>query len=338
MTSENPTVIPENRETVEITTIIQPTSRWPAASSRPNPSPATKHMSVCIGQGVGTVVGWNGSDLEVEEKGKNGNEETEKRTARRGNLPEKLKEVDVKILGLLETWGALGLGQIEGACTEDLTDSSRLVALFFNESFRYAGRFYLRLRNLEARGLVEIQRAMHARQVYKLTKLGHWALRREWESTLNHVPRTVSPTTLHHRVTSAGTGLLLSRFLGLKVQSERQFLHLIRRNLGGRRPTGFHLPDLVVTLPDGRGRCPVEVELHQKTNEAYEALWSYYRETLTAKDTLLYLTPAPSFTIRLLGIAERFGADFLFASDLTSFREACGRAAFLNFKGASFRL
>jgi hypothetical protein len=295
-------------------------------------------MSVSIGQGVGTVAGWKGSDLEEMGKGENGNGRTEQRTARRGNLPEKLREIDLKILGLLEAWGALGLGQIEGACIEDLSDSARLVALFFNESFRYAGRFYLRMRNLEARGLVEIQRAMHARQVYKLTKLGQWTLRREWGSTLNHVSRTVSPTTLNHRVTSAGAGLLVSRFLGLKVQSERQFLHLIRRNLGGRRPTGFHVPDLVVTLPDGRGRCPVEVELHQKTNEAYEALWTYYRETLTAKDTLLYLTPAPSFTIRLLGVAERYGADFLFASDLTSFREAFGRAAFLNFKGASFRL
>lgn len=256
----------------------------------------------------------------------------------KGNVREKLKDLDIKILGLLETWGALGLGQIEGACADETLDIERRAALFYNESFRYAGKFYLRLRNLEARGLVDVQRAINCKQVYKLTLIGHAALRWNSAASLTFVPRRVSPTTLDHRIISAGTGLLVSRFFGLKVLSEREFQRRLRINLGGKRPVGFHLPDLVVMLPDGRGRCPIEVELHQKSAESYAEIWSYYSETLAPKDRLLYLTPAPTFTVRLLGVAERNDAGFLYACDLPAFRANLGHAAFLNFKGESFRL
>lgn len=277
--------------------------------------------------------GWEGEQQKEEQVVR-----TEIGTEIRGKYSSRLKKLDLKILGLLETWGALGLGQIEGACAENFENSARLVALLFNESFRYAGKFYLRLRHLQERGLVAVQRENYQRQVYKLTPIGHWALYREWEAQFEEVQETVSPATMRHRVIGAGVGLLISRFLGLEVVSERQFHHVVRGNLGGRRPVGFHLPDLVLNLPEGQGRCPIEIELHQKPRHRYEELWAYYRGSLAPKDTLLYLTSDPRFSIRLLGLAERYGADFLFACDLPAFREALGRSRFLNFKGREFRL
>ena len=267
-------------------------------------------------------------------KGKEKGFERKPETENNRQRGRKLKDLDIKILGLLETWGALGLGQIEGVCGEEGRTAERVAALFFNESFRYAGRFYLRLRGLEQQGLVQTQRALNSKQVYRLTPRGHAALRREMAAGLPSVPRSVSPTTLEHRIISAGTGLLISRFLGLRVLSERQFYHVLKTNLGGKRPVGFHLPDLTVPLREGR--CPVEIELHLKTEEDYEELWALYKHGLDPKDRLLYLTPSPNFTRKLLAIAETHHAEFLYACDLGAFRGNLGRAEFRNFLGAAF--
>ena len=246
----------------------------------------------------------------------------------------KLKDLDIKILGILEVWGALGLGQVEGVCGEEWREAEKVQALFFNESFRYAGRFYLRLRDLERDGLVQTQRALNSKQVYRLTLLGHAALRRQMAAKLPSAPRSVSPTTLEHRIISAGVGLVIARFLGLPVLSEREFYYVLRTNLGGKRPEGFHLPDLMVQLPEGR--CPVEIELHLKTEESYRALWSFYRDGLGQKDRLIYLTPSQHFTRKLLELARSHEAEFLYACDLAAFRGGLGKVGFRNFHGDVF--
>lgn len=133
----------------------------------------------------------------------------------------------------------------------------------------------------------------------------------------------------------AGAGLLISRFVGLPVLSERQFYYALRTNLGGKRPKGYHLPDLMVELPDGR--CPVEVELHMKNEESYESIWSFYGGGFKPKDRLLYLTPDWNFTNNLLDYARKRQAGFLYACDLGAFRQGLGKAEFRNFNGDVFR-
>lgn len=284
------------------------------------------------------MAGWEKRDLEVEVEGKQQQTKTKTRTKTKGKVPGKLNPLDVKILGLLEVWGALGLGQIEGACSGNFDDSKRLVGLLFNDSTRYAGRIYLRLRGLEDLGLIAVQREILPRQVYRLTMLGHAILRREGRSRLDLRPRRMGSTILVHHTTAAAVGLVLERFLGLEVVSERQFYERLWKDSARKSPAGFYLPDLILHLPKGYGRCMVEVEMNQKATVLYEARWGYYRKTLGQKDKVLYLTPQPSLSLRLLGIAERCEADFLYAADLDSFREELGRALFLNYKGQEFRL
>ena len=276
-------------------------------------------------KGTGEV----GEDL--KEKGRGFEQKTE--TENNGQRRRKLKDLDIKILGILEVWGALGLGQIEGVCGEEWREAEKVQALFFNESFKYEGRIYLRLRGLERDGLVQTQRALNSKQVYRLTPWGHAALRRQMAAKLPSAPRSVSPTTLEHRIICAGVGLVIARFLTLPVLSERQFYYVLRSNLG-KRPEGFHLPDLMVQLPEGR--CPVEIELHLKTDESYEALWSFYRDGLGQKDRLIYLTPSRHFTRKLLELARSHEADFLYACDLAAFRGGLGRVEFRNFQGDVF--
>lgn len=271
---------------------------------------------------------------EEESKEKKKGIEGKKETENNGGKKRKLKDLDIRILGILEIWGALGLGQIEGVCGEGGRTAEKVEALFFNEGFRYAGRFYLRLRDLERAGLVEVQRALNSKQVYRLTLWGHAALRRQMAAKLPSVPRSVSPTTLEHRIIGAGVGLLIARFLGLKVLSERQFYDTLRTNLGGKRPVGFHLPDLMVYLPEGR--CPVEIELHLKTEESYQELWSFYKGGLGHKDRVLYLTPSQHFTRKLLKLAGDCGFDALYACDLAAFRGGLGQSEFRNSQGAVF--
>ena len=279
------------------------------------------------------VVESNLKDEIKREKEQKGEEEIKE--VFNGQKGRKLNDLDIRILGLLETWGALGLGQIEGVCGEEGQAAEKVAALFFNESFKYAGRFYLRLRGVERAGLVRTQRALNSKQVYRLTQWGHAALRRQMGAKLPSAPRSVSPTTLEHRIICAGAGLLISRFLGLPVLSERQFYYVLRANLGGKRPVGFHLPDLMVQLPEGR--CPVEIELHLKTEESYRSIWSFYKDGLGHKDKLLYLTPSRHFTRRLLDLARSHQAGFLYACDLAAFRGGLGRAEFHNPDGDVFR-
>jgi len=153
---------------------------------------------------------------------------------------------------------------------------------------------------------------------------------------LPSTPSSVSPSTLEHRIICVGTGLTISRFVGLPVLSEREFYYALRKNLGGKRPKGYHLPDLMVQLPNG-GRGPVEVELHMKKEDSYAEIWSFYGGGFEQKDRLLYLTPDWNFSNNLLDCARDHQADFLYACDLGAFRQSLGKAEFRNFNGDVFR-
>lgn len=363
-TDETPVV----GEALDAARFFPPSSSRPLASTLPNPAPATKRE---CGAGVGKTEGGKSGEevfevhqeVELEKdfeggvggesqghingnsiKEKGGGEgileverngfERKTETENNGERKRKLKDLDIKILGLLEVWGALGLGQIEGVCGSEGRADEQVEGLFFNEGFKYAGRFYLRLRELERAGLAATQRALGSKQVYRLTDWGHAALRRQMAARLPSAQRTVCPSTLEHRIIGAGVGLLIERFLRLPVLSERQCYYALRTNLGGKRRAGFHLPDMTVYLP--KGRCAVEVELHKKGDKSYANVWSFYKRGLKPEDRLVYLTPNQAFTQSLLETAGELGCADLYACDLPAFRRGLGRSEFRNFKGAVF--
>ncbi|MFH1723229.1 MAG: hypothetical protein ABII00_01275 [Elusimicrobiota bacterium] len=240
------------------------------------------------------------------------------------------------ILKLLDTWGALGFGQILGACPATCPPDGPNIDHFFNESFRYEGGVYLRLRRLERLGLVRKYRVVNFKQLYGLTRDGHRLLARAGRSPLPAASRSVSPGMQGHRLACAAVGLTISRILGLRVLSEREAYYSIRANFGGRFLVGFRLPDLIV---HGRSRrFPVEIELHLKTRRRYRAIWDFYGERLRGSDRLIYLTATEASARRLLRLAGKREAEFLFASDLVSFRRAAGRVRFVNFRGEECEL
>ncbi len=244
-----------------------------------------------------------------------------------------MKKIDLEILQLLEIWGALGLGQLEGFFRDDI-EVEKISQTVFNERCRYRGKFYLRIRRLERKGLVETRESSFTKLVYQLTQKGHALATRGLKDPPTR-PQFTAPGMLRHRIVCGGVGLFISRFIGIPVQSERQAYFTLLKNLG-KRPVGYHIPDLIAF--GSRGRCPIEVELNVKSSASYPPIIDFYRDALRGNDRLLYLLEDTNETGRLLRFAKKEAADFLYACDLPTFRLSLGKAAFFNCEEEGFVL
>lgn len=282
----------------------------------PNHTPTTKVEQGVMGGGV---------------VGETAGEEWSKRTEEI-----QLQDRDLNIFSCLEIWGIMGLGQIEGACFSGDLRTEKVGSLLFNEGYGYKSAAYGRLRRLIREGYLAVQKFYGQAQVYGLTEKGHKTLKSRGMAELPTFLKETSPATAHHKLLTAGAGLLASRVLGLPVLSERQ-LYFIQRNRQktGKWTGGLLLPDLLIP---GSDRKAIEVELHQKKEEKYRWRWESYRRKLRGRGQVLYLVPRKSRMNGLLELSGKCGAGFVYALDIPTFQESLGRAAFLNSKGESLFL
>ncbi len=237
----------------------------------------------------------------------------------------RLKERDYRILEALEKWGALGLGQIDGAffrCTAEWPERMRLL---FNEIDRkdYWQGAYKRMDMLRKAGLVKLERYINHHQVYLLTGQGHRLLASLGRSVLRGIRPTLPETFVDHELAVAGVGLLLEEQFGRRVLSNRQLYAVNYRKRKRGEPKPIY-PDIwVVAKPP----CVVEVELSLKSPRRYQDLFDMYRRRLPYESSLLYLTGA-----RLKDVILRHGREqrmpFLFAATLEEFRAGRERCTF----------
>lgn len=239
-----------------------------------------------------------------------------------------MKERDYRILEALEKWGALGLGQIDGAFFRSSAEASERMRLLFNEIDRrdYWKGAYKRMDMLRKAGLVKLERYLNHHQTYLLASAGHRQLASLGRSVLRGIRPTLPETFVDHELAVAGVGLLLEESLGRRVLSHRQlYATNPRRRLRGERP--LLLPDIWVAGPVP---CVIEVELSLKSPRRYRSLFEEYRHQLPRGARLLYLTaPRLNDSILLLGREQRMPN--LYAATLEDFRAARERC---EFKGA----
>lgn len=237
----------------------------------------------------------------------------------------RLKERDYRILEALEKWGALGLGQIDGAffrCTAEWPERMRLL---FNEIDRrdYWQGAYKRMDMLRKAGLVKLERYINHHQVYLLTGQGHRLLASLGRSVLRGIRPTLPETFVDHELAVAGVGLLLEEQFGRRVLSNRQLYAVNYRKRRRGEPTPFY-PDIWVAAEPP---CVIEVELSLKSPRRYQSLFEQYRRRLPYDTRLLYLTaPRLKDTILAHGITQRMPT--LYAATLEEFREGRERCVF----------
>ena len=105
-----------------------------------------------------------------------------------------LGERDYEILGAIEKWGILGLGQLEGLVFKKGAGGDERTKLFFNEAGReiYTKACYKRLSDLEAGGYVRSQFYLNHRKLFTLT-----VPRRRPEGYVSPLRRNPGPCRSH---------------------------------------------------------------------------------------------------------------------------------------------
>lgn len=235
----------------------------------------------------------------------------------------RLKERDYRVLEALEKWGALGLGQIDGAFFRTSGDWPERMRLLFNEIDRrdYWQGAYKRMDVLRKAGLVKLERYINHHQTYLLARAGHRLLGSLGRSVLRGIRPTLPETFVDHELAVAGVGLLLEQSLGRRVLSHR---HLYATNFRTRR-RGERAPVLPDIWVAGPAPCVLEVELSLKSPRRYATLFEEYRRRLPHGARLLYLTAARlKETILLHGRAQRMPNLFVASlEDFRALRECC---------------
>jgi hypothetical protein len=236
-----------------------------------------------------------------------------------------VKERDYRILEALEKWGALGLGQIDGAFFRNTAEWSERMRLLFNNIDRrdYWQVAYKRMDTLRKAGFVRLERYINHHQVYLLTSSGHRLLASLGRSVLRGIRPTLPEFFLDHELAVAGVGLLLEERLGRRVLSNRQLYAVNYRKRRRGEPAPIY-PDIWVVAPRP---CVVEIELSLKSPRRYEALFDQYRRRLPSGARLLYLTGSRiKNTIFNHGREQRM--PFLYAAALEDFRAGWERCVF----------
>ncbi len=237
----------------------------------------------------------------------------------------RLQERDYRILEALEKWGALGLGQIDGAYFRNTEDMDERMRLMFNEIDRrdYWQGAYKRMDMLRKAGLVRLERYLNHHQVYLITGEGHRLLAGLGRSALRGIRPTLPEYFVEHELAVAAVGLLLEERLGRKVLSNRQLYAVNYRKRRRGEPAPFY-PDIWVAA---QPPCVVEIELNLKSPRRYEALFDQYRSRLPHGTRVLYLT-ASALKDALLEKGREQRLPTLYAATLEEFRAARERCAF----------
>lgn len=242
-----------------------------------------------------------------------------------------LVERDYEIMGAIEKWGILGLGQLEGLVFKKEAEGGERTSLFFNESGReiYTKACYKRLSDLEAGGYVRSQFYLNHRKLYTLTESGHEELIVSGKANLPGFRRSMSEALIDHEIKVNGVGLVLTQLLGFRVASERQLTDW--NTHGAQAPKGQEaLPDLWII--DKENPKAIEVELTQKSELRYKEIFYRYSGMVGFKGgAVLYLTGWPKGPETLWRIIKKHGRIQVYVASLQEFRDRQGRCEFLGY-------
>lgn len=250
----------------------------------------------------------------------------------------KMTKGRVRILSVLEKWGILGLGQMDGILSEGQMERMERMNLFFNSKPRdgYRGMTYKAVSRVEDLGLVKAHSYTNLALVYTLTAKGHGALRKEGLNKLPSYCPEVAETLVRHELTVSATGLVMAEVLGLRVWTELERYLL---SAGGNKRTGrkdFGLSDL--WIEDEEQPKAIEIERTQKSAKRYAALWENYRNELPPNGVVLYIVCFPGGAERLRKRAEKLRADHVYFCSLEDFRASFGRGPFIGYRGGEIAL
>lgn len=249
----------------------------------------------------------------------------------------RLQERDYELLGALEVWGVLGLGQIDGLVFHKGLSDAEKCRRFFNgygvELYRLSG--YKRLSDLKKSGYVEAHFYHGFPMVFTLASKGHTALKAAERARLPGFRRTVSAHLIEHEVLVNAAGLVLSEVLGLTVRTIRQRTAWSPRGGWSHTAARSKVPDLWIAGDEPKA---VEIELNQKSMLLYPDIWEAYRERLPRGGAVLYLTDWPSGPAFVARQAGRLGMSFIYACDLREFASSLGLSPFINCDGEPLRL
>lgn len=240
-----------------------------------------------------------------------------------------LRERDYEILAAIEKWGILGLAQLDGLVFKKEAGADERIRLFFNESKRelYTLACYKRLRDIERAGYVRSHFYVNQPKLHTLTEKGHRALLEVGRAMLPGYRRSISEYLLRHEIAVNGVGLAIEQLLGLSVRSERQ--RAPNKRPGWQMPDPTKSPVADLWIVDEAQPKAIEVELTQKAERRYKAIWDAYRYRLPNGGILIYLTSWPSGPAHILSLAREYRVPFLFVASLKEFRESQGRCRFL---------
>ncbi|MEK6654954.1 MAG: hypothetical protein AABY92_07395 [Thermodesulfobacteriota bacterium] len=264
-----------------------------------------------------------------------GNKRTEKNRKKYGS---KLQERDRELLGELELWGVLGLGQIDGLSFQKEADEAARCQLFFNEYGEklYRGSAYKRLQDLKKSGHVEAHFYRNFPMVFTLTSRGHRALKAAKLARLPGFRRSVSGHLIEHEIMVNAVGLVLSRLYGLTVRTIRERTDWNSRGGWSHTTSRSRIPDLWISDPSEPKA--VEVELNKKATQLYPDIWASYRASLPGRAVVLYLTNWPSGPDFVRRQAARLGMPFIYVCALAEFRANAGHCVFTNCEGQTLML
>lgn len=245
----------------------------------------------------------------------------------------RLERRDLEILSALEVWGVLGLGHVQGAFFLPRQAGPKAATdLLFDQAVRQKGCAYRRLKKLEADGHLAVHRVFGHPQVYGLSEKGYGTLKRRGLSRLPSFYKRVSPFTLNHMLITASVGLFLERIFRLSIKTARQIYSV---QLGFKRARESWkcapVPDIAMLLSGGW--VPVEVELHQKSDQRYRELWKKYGSRLPPGAPVLYLVPSGERAQGLLELADSGYHPQVHVQTLPAFRESLGQISFQNHRG-----
>lgn len=251
----------------------------------------------------------------------------------------RLQERDGELLGELELWGVLGLGQIDGLVFHKGLGETERARRFFNEYgeklYRLSG--YKRLQDLKKSGHVEAHFYRDFPMVFTLTSRGHRALKAAKLARLPGFRRSVSGHLIEHEITVNAVGLVLAKLHGLDVRTIRERTDWNSRGGWSHNASRSTVPDLWISDP--RQPKAVEIELNKKSAQWYPGLWENYRAALRdCRGVVLYLTKWPSGPDFVKRQAGRLGMSFIYVCGLAEFRASAGRCVFTNCEGRTLTL
>ncbi|MDP3544361.1 MAG: hypothetical protein Q8T11_18000 [Elusimicrobiota bacterium] len=248
------------------------------------------------------------------------------------NADGKSKEIpltprDLKVLGALETWGVLGLGQLHGIVSGKGVSAAEKTRLFFDETDRrdYWRWFSKRLTVLAQDAYIKAHFFINHPKIFTLAEKGHEILKRRGLARMQGYRDSIEESMVDHEMKVSAAGLVMSQLLGLTVRTERERFQWMGR--GGRGPSPERgISDLWIV--DNLQPKAIEVEMHQKSEKRYEEIFEAYRRRMPDGGAVLYLTAWPSGVRCILTHAQTFRAPFIYACSLADFRGSAGRAPF----------